>query len=45
MQLALGMLQVVQVYSFIIVFETLGKNISIYQIFAFFHLLANYLLE
>lgn len=42
-QLALGMLQVLQAYSFIIVFETLGKNISTYQIFAFTHPLANHL--
>lgn len=32
-QLAVGMLQVLQVHSFIIMVETLGKNISTYQIF------------
>lgn len=44
-QLALGMLQVLQVNNFIIVIETLGKNISTYQIFAFIHPLANHLQE
>lgn len=41
-QLALGMLQVNNV---IIVIETLGKNISTYQIFVFIHPLANHLQE
>lgn len=41
-QLALGMLQVNNV---IFVIETLGKNISTYQIFVFIHPLANHLQE
>lgn len=44
-QLALGMLHVLQAYSFIIEFETLGKNISTYQIFAFIYPLAKPLQE
>jgi len=44
-QLALGTLHVLQASSFIIVFETLGKNMRTYQIFAFIHPLANKLPE